>query len=43
MSYLEATNDLYKEAALTPDLGLCCTTIPFGSFPDYLFRKLCKR
>ncbi len=28
MSYLEVTTDVYKEAALTPDIGLCCTTTP---------------
>lgn len=33
MSYLEATNDLYKNAALTPDVGLCCTTTPIWKFP----------
>jgi len=33
MSYLDATNDLYKEAALTPDVGLCCTTTPVWKFP----------
>lgn len=33
MSYLEATNDLYKKAALTPDVGLCCTTTPIWKFP----------
>lgn len=33
MSYLEATNDLYKEAALTPDIGLCCTTNPVWELP----------
>ena len=33
MSYLDATNDLYKNAALTPDLGLCCTTTPIWKFP----------
>ncbi|SDQ06943.1 arsenosugar biosynthesis arsenite methyltransferase ArsM [Flagellimonas zhangzhouensis] len=33
MSYLEATQDLYKEAALTPDVGLCCTTNPVWQFP----------
>jgi hypothetical protein len=31
MSYLDATNDLYKKAALTPDVGLCCTTTLFGN------------
>src|SRR5210317_1402845 len=33
MSYLDATKDLYKEAALTPDEGLCCTTTPIWQFP----------
>ena len=26
MSYLETTKSVYKDAALTPDIGLCCTT-----------------
>jgi SAM-dependent methyltransferase len=34
MSYLEATNDLYKQAALTPDVGLCCTTTPVWALPE---------
>jgi len=33
MSYLEATNNLYKQAALTPDVGLCCTTNPVWQLP----------
>ena len=33
MSYLEATTELYKEAALSPDVGLCCTTNPVWQFP----------
>lgn len=33
MSYLDATTDLYKQAALTPDVGLCCTTTPIWKFP----------
>lgn len=33
MSYLETTKDLYKDAALTPDVGLCCTTSPIWKFP----------
>ena len=33
MSYLETTKDVYKEAALTPDVGLCCTTTPIWQFP----------
>ena len=33
MSYLNATTDLYKQAALIPDVGLCCTTTPIWKFP----------
>ena len=33
MSYLDVTKDVYKEAALTPDVGLCCTTTPIWQFP----------
>jgi SAM-dependent methyltransferase len=33
-SYLEATENLYKDAALKPDVGLCCTTTPMMAFPD---------
>lgn len=33
MSYLQATHDVYKQAALTPDIGLCCTTSPVWQFP----------
>jgi ubiquinone/menaquinone biosynthesis C-methylase UbiE len=33
MSYLDATQDLYKQAALTPDVGLCCTTTPIWQLP----------
>ena len=33
MSYLEVTKNVYKEAALTPDVGLCCTTTPVWQFP----------
>jgi SAM-dependent methyltransferase len=33
MSYLNATEELYKEAALTPDVGLCCTTNPVWELP----------
>ena len=33
MSYLEETNKLYTEAALTPDVGLCCTTNPTWQLP----------
>ena len=33
MTYLETTKNVYKEAALTPDVGLCCTTTPLWQFP----------
>jgi len=33
MSYLETTHSVYKEAALTPDIGLCCTTNPIWELP----------
>lgn len=33
MGYLETTKDVYKEAALTPDVGLCCTTNPIWELP----------
>jgi len=33
MSYLETTKDVYKQAALTPDVGLCCTTNPIWELP----------
>ena len=33
MNYLETTKSIYKEAALTPDVGLCCTTTPIWQFP----------
>lgn len=32
-NYLETTKDVYKEAALTPDVGLCCTTSPIWQLP----------
>lgn len=32
-SYLETTKDVYKEAALKPDVGLCCTTTPIWQLP----------
>jgi len=32
-SYLETTKDIYRKAALTPDVGLCCTTTPIWQLP----------
>jgi SAM-dependent methyltransferase len=33
MTYLETTKAVYKEAAETPQLGLCCTTTPVWQLP----------
>ncbi len=33
-SYLGATHDLYRQAALEPDTGLCCTTTPVWQLPE---------
>jgi SAM-dependent methyltransferase len=32
-SYLETTADFYRDAALTPNVGLCCTTTPVWALP----------
>ncbi|MBL4653295.1 MAG: arsenosugar biosynthesis arsenite methyltransferase ArsM [Flavobacteriales bacterium] len=34
MSYLETTKDVHRKAALTPDVGLCCTTTPVWQLPE---------
>jgi SAM-dependent methyltransferase len=33
-SYLDTTVNVYREAALTPDVGLCCTTTPVWVLPE---------
>lgn len=33
-TYLETTKKVYKKAAETPDVGLCCTTTPIWQLPD---------
>jgi SAM-dependent methyltransferase len=33
MSYLETTRNVYKEAAESPNMGLCCTTTPVWQLP----------
>ncbi|HHL53248.1 MAG TPA: methyltransferase domain-containing protein [Flammeovirgaceae bacterium] len=33
MSYLDTTKDVYRQAAETPDVGLCCTTTPVWQLP----------
>ncbi len=40
MSYLETTKDVYREAALTPDVGLCCTTNPIWELPGLKIPKI---
>jgi SAM-dependent methyltransferase len=40
MSYLETTHNIYKEAALTPDVGLCCTTNPIWELPGLKIPKI---
>lgn len=34
MSYLEVTKGVYKKAAESPDVGLCCTTSPVWKLPE---------
>ncbi len=40
MNYLETTHNIYKEAALTPDVGLCCTTNPIWELPGLKIPKI---
>ena len=40
MEYLDVTKDIYKNAALTPDVGLCCTTTPVWAFPGLEIPKI---
>lgn len=40
MTYLDATNELYKSAALIPDVGLCCTTTPIWALPGLEVPKI---
>ncbi|MEQ8582111.1 MAG: arsenosugar biosynthesis arsenite methyltransferase ArsM [Marinoscillum sp.] len=40
MAYLEVTKDIYKQAAITPDVGLCCTTTPIWAFPGLEIPKI---
>lgn len=39
-NYLETTKDVYKKAAETPDIGLCCTTTPIWQFPELEIPKI---
>jgi len=40
MSYLDTIHDVYKEAALSPDVGLCCTTNPIWELPGLKIPKI---
>ncbi|MDQ7916285.1 arsenosugar biosynthesis arsenite methyltransferase ArsM [Mesonia sp. MT50] len=40
MSYLETTKNVYKDAALSPDVGLCCTTNPVWELPGLKIPKI---
>lgn len=39
-TYLETTKDVYKKAAESPDVGLCCTTTPVWQLPDLEIPKI---
>ncbi len=39
-NYLDATVDVYRDAALTPDVGLCCTTTPVWQLPGLRIPKI---
>ncbi len=39
-SYLETTKNVYRDAALTPDVGLCCTTNPVWELPGLKIPKI---
>jgi SAM-dependent methyltransferase len=39
MSYLNTTADVYKKAAETPNVGLCCTTSPIWQLPGLVIPK----
>lgn len=39
-SYLDATANLYREAAIKPDVGLCCTTKPMNVLPGLEMPKI---
>ena len=38
-SYLSTTRDIYREAALNPQPGLCCTSTPVWQLPDLTIPK----
>ncbi|RDC63149.1 arsenosugar biosynthesis arsenite methyltransferase ArsM [Adhaeribacter pallidiroseus] len=38
-TYLDITRDVYRQAALTPEVGLCCTTSPVWQLPGLQIPK----
>lgn len=38
-TYLETTKDIYRKAAESPDVGLCCTTTPVWQLPELYIPK----
>ncbi len=38
-TYLETTRNVYKQAAESPDIGLCCTTTPVWQLPELSIPK----
>ena len=39
-NYLDTTVDVYKQAALKPEVGLCCTTTPIWQLPELQIPKI---
>jgi SAM-dependent methyltransferase len=42
-TYLQTTADFYRDAAITPNVGLCCTTTPVWKLPDLDMPKIMER
>ncbi len=40
MSYIETTKNIYREAAITPQEGFCCTTTPIWKLPGFEIHKI---
>lgn len=41
--YLNSVYDVYKKAAISPNIGLCCTTTPQWSFPELVIPEKMKQ
>ena len=42
-TYLKTTEDFYRDAALVPNVGLCCTTTPVWKLPELDMPKIMER